>query len=76
MAAIDERAVTHTYWNCTWAERQMTPGVPLWLNHVRWCCLVLSQRAERRVAVQPDRCATCPDWQARAELLIHTVDDN
>lgn len=62
-----------SYANCTWAERQLPAGAPLWLGpwRQRWCCLALSARASRLVEVQPDRCAQCPLWQPRAELSRH-----
>lgn len=69
MGTDQERAVTRTYLNCTWAERQMIPRIPLWLDGARWCCLALSEEAQKRVTVQPDRCASCSYWQPRAELM-------
>jgi hypothetical protein len=69
MVVREERPVSRTFLTCTWAERQMIPGMPLWLDGLRWCCLARSQQAERRMGVQPERCATCPDWQPRAELV-------
>ena len=69
--SLSSADLPRTFRNCTWSERRLQCDRPLWLDgwYSRWYCLALSERVGRLIEVQPERCAKCPFWQARAESL-------